>query len=67
MKKEARSKQSNQAKKELAEFEMAATRLDERLDDLGVTEDSLLAAAARVRKRMLAEVYGLVVEEQVQS
>jgi hypothetical protein len=44
---------------ELAEVEGAATRLEKHLDRLGITEKSLLDAAARVREGMLTEVYGL--------
>ena len=51
---------------ELTEFEAAATRLEKHLDRLGVTEKDLLDAAAKVRERMLTEVYGLEAEEQVQ-
>ena len=47
---------------DLAEFEGAATRLEKHLDRLGVTEKDLLDAAAKVRERMLTEVYGLEVE-----
>ena len=52
--------------KDLAEFEAAATRLEKHLDRLGVTEKDLLDAAAKVRERMLTEVYGLEAEELVQ-
>ena len=51
---------------DLAGFEAAATRLEEHLDKLGVTEKDLLDAAAKVRERMLTEVYGLEAEELVQ-
>lgn len=51
---------------DLAEFEGAATRLEKHLDRLGVTEKDLLDAAAKVRERMLTEVYGLEAEELVQ-
>ena len=50
----------------LAEFETAATRLEQHLDKLGVSEKDLLDAAAKVRERMLTEVYGLNAEELVQ-
>ena len=49
----------------VAEFEGAATRLEKHLDRLGVTEKDLLDAAAKVRERMLTEVYGLEAEELV--
>jgi|GEM_PF-6171398 len=62
MKKPTRPAQRNQAERDLSEFEATATRLEERLGKLGVTEKDLLAAAARVRQRMLAEVYGPEVE-----
>jgi hypothetical protein len=51
---------------DLASFEAAGTRLEERLDKLGITEKDLLDAAAKVRERMLTEVYGLEAEELVQ-
>ena len=51
---------------DLADFESAATRLEKHLDKLGITEKDLLDAAARVRERMLTEVYGLEAEEVVQ-
>ena len=51
---------------DLSEFEAAATCLEKRLDKLGVTEQDLLDAAAKVRERMLVEVYGLEVEELAQ-
>lgn len=54
------------AEEDLAEFEAAATRLEEHLDRLSVTEKDLLDAAAKVRERMLTEVYGLEAEELVQ-
>jgi hypothetical protein len=47
---------------DLAGFEAAATRLEKHLDKLGVSENDLLDAAAKVRERMLTEVYGLEVE-----
>ena len=47
---------------DLAEFEAAATRLEKHLDKLGVSEKDLLDAAAKVRERMLTEVYGLEAE-----
>lgn len=50
----------------LAEFEAAATRFEKHLDKLGVSEKELLDAAAKVRERMLTEVYGLKAEELVQ-
>ena len=50
---------------DIAEFEFAATRLKKHLDRLGVTEKDLLDAAAKVRERMLTEVYGLEAEELV--
>ena len=65
MKKKTGPTQRKQAEKNLSEFEAAATSLEERLDKLGVTEKDLLAAAATVRERMLAEVYALAVEEPV--
>ena len=50
----------------LAEFEAAATRLEQHLDKLGVSEKDLLDAAAKVRELMLTELYGLKTEELVQ-
>jgi len=50
----------------LVEFEAAATRLEKHLDKLGVSEKDLLNAAAKVRERMLAEVYGLEADKLVQ-
>ncbi len=66
------NKQSQSAKhalleKDLAEFEVAATRLEQGLDDRGVTEQDLLEAAAQVRARMLVEVYGLELAETVRK
>lgn len=66
MKKQTRPAKRRTLEKGLAEFEAAATRLEKRLDKLGVTEKDLLAAAAKVRQRMLTEVYGLEVEEPAQ-
>ena len=66
MKKPTEPTQRKQVEKDLSEFEAAATRLETRLNKLGVTEKDLLAAAATVRERMLAEVYALSVEEPVQ-
>lgn len=60
------TRQRNQTDDALVEFETAATRLEQRLDKLGVTEEDLLNAADKVRERMLAEVYGLGVDELVQ-
>ena len=59
MKKQTRPAKRRAPEKGLAEFEAAATCLENRLDNLGVTEKDLLAAAAKVRQRMLTEVYGL--------
>ena len=50
----------------MVEFEAVATRLEDRLDRLGISEKDLLDAAAKVRERILTEVYGLEVEELVQ-
>jgi hypothetical protein len=50
---------------DLTEFEAAATSLENRLDVLGVTEQSLLDAVAQVRARMLSEVYGLEPTERL--
>ena len=58
MKKQDRSAKRSGPEKDLAGFETAATRLEKRLDKLGVTEKDLLGAAAKVRERMLTEVYG---------
>ena len=44
---------------DLVGFEAAATCLENRLDALGVTEQSWLDALAQVRARMLSEVYDL--------
>lgn len=63
MKKQVRPIKRSKPEKDLAEFEAAATRLEQRLDSLGITERDLLDAAVKVRERMLAEVYGLAVEE----
>lgn len=63
MKKQVRPVKRSKPEKDLAEFEAAATRLEQRLDSLGITERDLLDAAAKVRERMLAEVYSLAVEE----
>ncbi|HXF39231.1 MAG TPA: hypothetical protein VN687_05925 [Blastocatellia bacterium] len=60
------TRQRNNTDDDLVEFETAATRLEQRLDKLGVTEEDLLKAADKVRERMLAEVYGLGVDELVQ-
>lgn len=60
------SVQPDQPATELAEFEAVATRLEQRLNKFGITEQALLAAAAQVRARMLAEVYGLEVEALAQ-
>ena len=35
---------------DVAEFDIAATRLEKRLDKLGITEKELLDAAAKVRE-----------------
>lgn len=58
MKKPIRTAQ-HPSEENLAEFGCAATRLERHLDRLGVTEKDLLDAAAKVRERMLTEVYGL--------
>jgi hypothetical protein len=65
MKKQIRPAE-NRPEDDIAEFEGAATRLEKRLDRLGVTEKDLLDAAAKARERMLTEVYGLEAEELVQ-
>lgn len=56
----------NRPEGDIAEFEGAATRMENHLDRLGVTEKDLLEAAAKVRERMLAEVYELEAEKLVQ-
>ena len=63
MKKQVRPVKRSKPEKDLAEFAAAASRLEQRLDSLGITERDLLDAAVKVRERMLAEVYGLAVEE----
>jgi hypothetical protein len=60
------TRQRNHTDDALVEFEVAATHLEERLDKLGVTEEDLLNAADKVREQMLAEVYGLGMDELVQ-
>jgi hypothetical protein len=67
MNKQLRTIKSTDAEKDLSEFEAAATRLETRLDKLGVTEKALLDAAAKVREQMLVEVYGLEIAETVQT
>ena len=54
------------AQNDMAEFEAVATRLEDGLDRLGISEKDLLDAAATVRERMLTEVYGLEAEELAQ-
>ncbi len=66
MKRKARPSKPRRSETDLAGFEAAATRLEERLDKLGITEKDLLDAAEKVRERMLTEVYGLEAEELVQ-
>ena len=66
MDKKALRARLSKPEKDAADFDAAATRLEKRLDKLGITEKDLLDAAARVRERMLTEVYGLEVEELVQ-
>ncbi len=66
MKKRVRLSEISNVEADLAGFEAAATRLEDRLDELGITEKDLLDAAASVRERMLTEVYGLEVDEPVQ-
>jgi len=56
----------NRPEDDITEFEGAAARLENHLDRLGVTEKDLFNAAAKVRERMLTEVYGLEAEELVQ-
>jgi hypothetical protein len=63
MKKQVQPVKGSKPEKDLAEFEAVATRLEQRLDSLGITERDLLDAAVKVRARMLAEVYGLAVDE----
>lgn len=65
MKKQNRTSE-NRPEGDIAEFEGAATRLEDRLDRLGISEKDLLDAAAKVRERMLTEVYGLEAQELVQ-
>lgn len=66
MSKKLRSTKGRDPEEDLAGFETAATRLEKRLDKLGVTEEDLLDAASKVRERMVTEVYGLEVDELVQ-
>jgi len=66
MEKKVRRTRPSKPENDVAEFDVAATRLEKRLDKLGITEKDLLDAAAKVRERMLTEVYGLEVEELVQ-
>lgn len=66
MKRQVRPAKRRNPEKSIAEFEAVATRLEKRLDKFGVTEKDLLDAAARVRERMLTEVYGLEIEETIQ-
>jgi hypothetical protein len=62
MEKRVRRARAGKPENDVAEFDAAATRLEKRLDKLGVTEKDLLDAAARVRERMLTEIYALGVE-----
>jgi hypothetical protein len=66
MKKQVGQTKGSDAASDMAEFETVATRLEDRLDRLGISEKDLLDAAAKVRERMLTEVYGLEAEELVQ-
>lgn len=66
MKKQVGQTKRSDVESDMAEFETVATRLEDRLDRLGISEKDLLDAAAKVRERMLTEVYGLEAEELVQ-
>ena len=66
MKKQVQVTKRNDPEKAVAQFEAAATSLEDRLDNLGISEKDLLDAAAKVRERMLSEVYGLEPEELLQ-